>query len=160
MKMIEILKEQFDDFEVIEEKWNEQYEGILIKVNGQSRYKRCRLAHKTPRKEGYFTAFWKKDQFNKNIPFSDRDMIDELIIVINDGQQKGLFLIPKNVSITQNIISTKTSKGKMAMRFYPPWCQDLNKTALATQKWQLNYFIDLSEKEQNYFNFKKGNEYP
>ena len=38
MKIIEILKEQFDDFEVIEEKWNEQYEGILIKVNGQSRY--------------------------------------------------------------------------------------------------------------------------
>ncbi|HFU3711697.1 TPA: MepB family protein, partial [Streptococcus suis] len=64
MKIIEVLKEQFDSFEVIEEKWNEQYEGILIKVNGQSRYKRCRLAHKTPRKEGYFTAFWKKDQFN------------------------------------------------------------------------------------------------
>jgi len=35
----------------------------------------------------------------------------------------------------------------MAMRFYPPWCTKLNKTAQATQKWQLGYFqkIELEE---------------
>lgn len=26
------------------------------------------------------------------------------------------------------------------MRFYPPWCTDLNKTALEAQKWQLKFF--------------------
>ena len=33
------------------------------------------------------------------------------------------------------------------MRFYPPWCTNLNKTARATQKWQLDYFqkIELEE---------------
>lgn len=147
MKIIDVLKERFDGFEVIEERWNEQYEGILIKLNDQSSYKRCRLAHKTPKKEGYFTAFWKKDQFDKNIPFSDQDVIDELIIVINDGQHRGMFRIPKAVSIKQNIISTKTSKGKMGMRFYPSWCRHLNKTALTTQKWQLRYFLDLSRND-------------
>jgi hypothetical protein len=35
----------------------------------------------------------------------------------------------------------------MAMRFYPSWCTNLNKTAQATQKWQLDYFqkIELEE---------------
>ena len=33
------------------------------------------------------------------------------------------------------------------MRFYPSWCSNLNKTARATQKWQLDYFkkIELEE---------------
>ncbi|MFV1219055.1 MepB family protein [Klebsiella pneumoniae] len=36
----------------------------------------------------------------------------------------------------------------MAMRFYSPWCSDLNRTALVTQRWQLNYFIDLSRNNE------------
>ena len=34
----------------------------------------------------------------------------------------------------------------MAMRVYPPWEDNLNKTATQTQKWQKEYFIDLSDK--------------
>lgn len=32
----------------------------------------------------------------------------------------------------------------MAFRVYPSWEKDLNKTAKLTQKWQLDYFVDLS----------------
>ena len=66
MKILEVLNEFYGDFEFIKEKWNEKYEGILIKIKEEQGYKRCRLAKKTPKKEGYFTAFWKKDQNNKN----------------------------------------------------------------------------------------------
>nr|WP_308736769.1 MepB family protein [Leuconostoc fallax] len=32
----------------------------------------------------------------------------------------------------------------MAFRVYPTWVNTLNKTALNTQRWQQEYFIDLS----------------
>lgn len=147
MKMTDILHRYYSDFDMIKEKWNEDYEGILIKPKDNQEYKRCRLAKKTPKKEGYFTVFWKKDQDNKNIPYTDEDLGDELVIVVIDGCHCGLFIIPKEVAIRKKILSTKDCKGKMAMRFYPPWCSNLNKTAQATQKWQLPYFqkIELEE---------------
>ncbi|WP_061604057.1 MepB family protein, partial [Streptococcus gordonii] len=120
---------------------------ILIKPKDDQEYKRCRLAKKTPKKEGYFTVFWKKDQDNKNIPYTDKDLGYELAIVVIDDCHCGIFIIPKEVAISKKILSTKNCKGKMAMRFYPPWCTKLNKTAQATQKWQLDYFqkIELEE---------------
>ncbi|KJQ58646.1 MepB protein [Streptococcus gordonii] len=119
----------------------------MIRPKDNQAYKRYRLAKKTPKKEGYFTVFWKKDQDNKNIPYTDEDLGDELVIVIIDDHHCGLFIIPKVVAISKKILSTKNCKGKMAMRFYPSWCTHLNKTAQATQKWQLDYFqkIELEE---------------
>lgn len=61
MKILDVLYEFYGDFEFIKEKWNEKYEGILIKIKDEQEYKRCRLAKRTPKKEGYFTVFWKKD---------------------------------------------------------------------------------------------------
>ena len=83
----------------------------------------------------------------QNIPYTDRDLGDELVIVVIDDCHCGLFIIPKKVAISKRILSTKDCKGKMAMRFYPSWCSNLNKTARATQKWQLDYFkkIELEE---------------
>lgn len=89
-----------------------------------------------------------KDQENKNIPYTDEDLGDELIIVVIDGCHCGLFIIPKEVAISKKILSIKDCKGKMSMRFYPPWCTNLNKTAQKTQKWQMDYFrIDIDGKE-------------
>ena len=147
MKMTDILHRYYGDFDLINEKWNEDYESILIKPKDDQEYKRCRLAKKTPKKEGYFTVFWKKDQDNKNIPYTDKDLGDELVIVVIDDRHCGIFIIPKKVAISKKILSTKDCKGKMAMRFYPSWCSNLNKAARATQKWQLDYFqkIELEE---------------
>ena len=145
--MTDILHRYYGEFDLINEKWNEDYESILIKPKNDQAYKRWRLAKKTPKKEGYFTVFWKKDQDNKNIPYSDEDLGDELIIVVIDGCQCGLFIIPQEVAISKKILSTKDSQGKMAMRFYPSWCTHLNKTAQATQKWQLDYFQKIKLEE-------------
>ena len=133
MKILDVLYNFYGDFDFIEEKYNEKYEGILINIKEEQGYKRCRLAKRTPKKEGYFTVFWKKDQNNKNIPYTNEDLGNELIIVI----------IPNEVAIRKNILSTKDSNGKMSMRFYPPWCSNLNTTARATQKWQLQYFREI-----------------
>lgn len=43
----------------------------------------------------------------------------------------------------KEILSSENKKGKMAIRVYPPWEKNLNNTALKTQKWQEEYFIDL-----------------
>ena len=79
----------------------------MIKPKDDQEYKRCRLAKKTPKKEGYFTVFWKKDQNNKNIPYTDGDLGDELVIVVIDNCHCGLFIIPKEVAISKKILSTK-----------------------------------------------------
>ena len=148
MKMVEILHRYYGDFDLINEKWNEDYESILIKPKVDHEYKRCRLAKKTPKKEGYFTVFWKKDHDNKNIPYTDRDLGDELVIVVIDDCHCGLFIIPKEVAISKKILSTKDCKGKMAMRFYPSWCSNLNKTAGLFSKNRIRR-ISFSETRQS-----------
>jgi len=140
MKILGVLNEFYGDFEFVKEKWNEKYEGILVKITEEQGYKRCRLAKRTPKKEGYFTAFWKKDQNNKNIPYTNEDFGNELVVVVIDNDKSGLFIIPNEEAIRRKILSTKDSKGKMSMRFYPPWSVNLNTTALETQKWQLKFF--------------------
>ena len=83
----------------------------------------------------------------KNIPYTDKDLGNELVIVVIDDRHCGIFIIPKEVAISKKILSTKDCKGKMAMRFYPSWCTNLNKTAQATQKWQLDYFQKIKLEE-------------
>ncbi|MBN6205835.1 MepB family protein, partial [Ralstonia pickettii] len=34
--------------------------------------------------------------------------------------------------------------GKMAIRVYPSWDKQTSKQALETSKWQLPYFVDMS----------------
>lgn len=120
-----------------EEKQNAEYEGFLCQVNESQQLIRSRLAKKTPKKEGYFVAFWEKNQQNQNEAFDATEAPEMLAIVIADQEKQGLFLLPKECLIQQ--------KGKMAARFYPSWCQNLNQTAKKTQKWQLTYFTDLSK---------------
>ena len=64
------------------------------------------LGKKTPKKEGYFTVFWKKNQDNKNVPYTNEDLGTELIIVVIDKDKVGLFIIPKEVAIHKKILST------------------------------------------------------
>ena len=47
--------------------------------------------------------------------------------------------------VEKGIISSEKHKGKMAIRVYPSWEKNLNKTALNTQKWQIPYFLDFTK---------------
>lgn len=62
MKILEVLNEFYGDFEFIKEKWNEKYEGILIKIKEEQGYKRCRLAKKHQKKKDILQPFGKKTQ--------------------------------------------------------------------------------------------------
>ena len=107
MKIIDTLHEFYGDFDFIKGKWNEGYEGLLIKTKEEQKYVRCRLPKRTPKKEGYFTAFWKKDQNNNNVPYANEDLGDKLVIVIVGIYNSGLFIIPKEVAVNKRILSTQ-----------------------------------------------------
>ncbi|MGH2189170.1 MepB family protein, partial [Enterococcus faecium] len=67
-----------------EEKQNAEYEGFLCQVNESQQLIRSRLAKKTPKKEGYFAAFWEKNQQNQNEAFDATEAPEMLAIVIAD----------------------------------------------------------------------------
>ncbi|MRI82775.1 hypothetical protein GIY11_12270 [Aerococcaceae bacterium DSM 109653] len=140
MKSKNSLIKEYGQFKIIKyEEQNKEYEGVLIETL-DNKIIRCRLGKKTPTKPGYFVSFWEKDHLNKNRPYYDCDTPSETAIIINDGDQAGIFIIPKERAVKHGLLATEKQVGKMGMRFYPPWCDELNKTALATQQWQLNYF--------------------
>lgn len=127
---------------IIVEQQNADYEGQIFTVNNQTF--RSRLAKKTPKKQGYFVVFWEKDAENKNQAYAFSEAPDQLLVLIDDHEKQGLFIFPKSVLLTQGILSTETSKGKMGMRVYPTWETELNRSAERTQKWQALYFTDYS----------------
>jgi len=124
------------------ETYNSEYESVCFQINDITF--RSRLAKKTPNKKGYFVVFWTKDENNKNRPFTYEECPDKLIISIIDDHHKGLFSFPKSTLKAQKLLQSDHSKGKMAMRVYPTWETELNQTAKKSQKWQTDYFIDLS----------------
>ncbi|WP_303265885.1 MepB family protein [Staphylococcus hominis] len=125
------------------EQWNQEYEAFNFEFSGVEF--KSRLAKKTPKKAGYFVAFWCKNENEKNRPFNFHESKDKLIINILDGYKKGQFIFPKELLVKKGIISSEKHKGKMAIRVYPSWEQNLNKTAVSTQKWQIPYFLDFSK---------------
>ncbi|MGB3160007.1 MAG: MepB family protein, partial [Carnobacterium sp.] len=57
----------------------------------------------------------------------------------------GQFIFPKDLLLRKGILSSKSTKGKMAIRVYPSWDVPSNRQGVKTQEWQLPYFIDMSE---------------
>jgi hypothetical protein len=45
----------------------------------------------------------------------------------------------------KGIVSYKKNEGKRGFRVYPPWSLPTNKTAQSTQKWQLEYFLEIGQ---------------
>lgn len=60
MKILDVLYNFYGDFDFIEEKYNEKYEGILINIKEEQGYKRCRLAKKNTEKRRIFYRFLEK----------------------------------------------------------------------------------------------------
>lgn len=148
MKTLTLIADTLSAFDKVsikkvhEESQNSEYEGVILAINGHSY--RSRLAKLTPKKVGYFVAFWEKNATNQNQAFDMANSPDKLIISIMDGDLKGQFVFPKSILVKQGILGNVHAKGKMAMRVYPAWLDQLNPTASKTQKWQGEYFIDLS----------------
>ena len=124
------------------EPFNTEYESCCFYI-GEQKY-RSRKAKKTPNKKGYFVVFWTKDNNNRNRPYTWEETPEKLIVTVLDKDKKGQFIFPKEILLEKQIISKDNIKGKMAMRVYPSWEVELNKTAKRTQKWQNDYFIDFT----------------
>lgn len=129
---------------VQEERQNSKYGAGTFQL--ASKTVRFRVANITPAKAGQFVAFWEKDENNKNQPLAYGDAPDLLVItVFADESKLGQFIFPKELLVTQNILRSNSTKGKMALRVYPSWDHPTSKQAIKTQQWQLPYFVDMSD---------------
>lgn len=128
---------------IIYEDYNIDYEGFTFDLEARSY--RSRLAKLTPKKKGYFVVFWEKDEDLKNIAYTYENSTEKIIVSIIDGNKKGQFVFDKEILKNKGILKYENNKGKMAIRVYPPWEENLNMNAFKTQTWQKDYFIDLSE---------------
>ncbi|MDI3235218.1 MepB family protein [Exiguobacterium antarcticum] len=129
---------------VQEEPQNSNYGAGTFKIF--SKTVRFRVAHVTPTKLGQFVVFWEKDNNNKNQPYPYDEAPDLLVITtFKNDTEFGQFIFPKEVLLKQNILASDSTQGKMAMRVYPSWDTPTSKQAIATQKWQVPYFIDMRD---------------
>ncbi|MGV3245155.1 MepB family protein [Staphylococcus sp. 11261D007BR] len=78
------------------------------------------------------------------MPFDWDTTEDKLVINIIDNEKIGQFIFPKKILKDKGVIKSNKAEGKMAMRVYPSWVSNLNSTAKKTQRWQTEYFVDLS----------------
>lgn len=102
-----------------------------------------RSAKITPTKTGQFVTLWKRINQGTIQPFDSSDVIDFFFISVRKDNQFGLFIFPKNILISKEIISDK-KEGKRGIRVYPPWDTTSSKQAQKTQKWQLDYFFNAN----------------
>lgn len=121
------------------------YSASRFKVNGRSII--CRQAKITPKKVGQFVTFWKREGKRPIQPFDITDQFDFFIVTVEFEKKCGQFIFPKSILSEKNVISKKGKGGKRAIRVYPPWAQVESKQALKSQKWQLNYFLEIPEKK-------------
>jgi len=103
-----------------------------------------RTAKITPTKTGQFVTLWKRINEGPIQPFDATDPIDLFIISTRKDNHFGIFVFPKSALIAKKIVSEK-KEGKRAIRAYPPWDITTSKQAQKTQKWQLDYFLEIQK---------------
>ena len=103
-----------------------------------------RTAKITPTKTGQFVTLWKRINQGPIQPFDNTDRIDLFIVSVRKDNHFGIFIFPKEVLISKEIVSDK-KEGKRAIRVYPPWDSTTSKQAQKTQKWQLDYFLEIPQ---------------
>lgn len=103
-----------------------------------------RTAKVTPTKTGLFVTLWKRNEIGITSPHDVSDQIHYFIISVRKSGKFGHFVFPKAVLLERGLLSTETKDGKRGFRVYPPWDENLNKQAQKTQKWQLNFFLEIN----------------
>lgn len=125
----------------IAENESADYGAYTFEINGQNI--QFRVAKITPTKIGQFVTVWKRIGKGPIQPFDSSDDIDFIVICTRDNNYFGQFVFPKSVLLQQNIFSKNGKGGKRGFRVYPPWVKTMNSQAQKTQKWQLNYFLEM-----------------
>jgi hypothetical protein len=125
----------------IKEAESSEYGAYTFEVNTLS--VKFRTAKITPTKIGQFVTLWKRMGKGPIQPFGFTDPIDLFIISTRKENRFGQFVFPKSVLCEQGIISTNNKEGKRAIRVYPSWDITTSKQAQKTQKWQLDFFLEI-----------------
>ncbi|MFD0679313.1 MULTISPECIES: MepB family protein [unclassified Paenibacillus] len=131
----------FECSQPILEAQNAEYGAYLFNMNSMSI--RFRAAKITPTKVGQFVTLWQRVGDGSTQPFDGSDPVDFFVISTRQGNNFGQFVFPKTVLFQQNIVSNNGEGGKRAIRVYPPWDKPKSSQALKTQRWQLEYFLDI-----------------
>jgi len=116
-----------------------------------------RVANITPTKIGQFVAIWKRNNQGITAPFDVADSLDFMIVSVRDSENFGQFIFPKSVLVAKGIISQNEKGGKRGVRVYAPWDKPINKQAIKTQAWQVNYFVEIRENSHLDLEFVKKN---
>lgn len=123
----------------------EDYFGFNFKINQTDiKFRKSKL---TPKKVGQFVTFWKRDSAGKTIPFDINDDFDFYMIQVEENENSGFFIFPKQILERENLISGKLKTGKRGFRIYADWHFPENKQADKTKLWQTQFFINYSESE-------------
>jgi hypothetical protein len=109
----------------------------------------CRTAKITPKKIGQFVTIWKRNSEGITTPFHESDTFDFIVINVQKEAEFGQFVFPKSILVQKRIVSSQTKDGKRGIRVYPPWNLAINKQAIKTQVWQLNYFLPIISNANN-----------
>lgn len=102
-----------------------------------------RVAKITPTKIGQFVTLWKRIGKSPIQPFDLSDPVDFVVVSVRKGDLFGQFVFPKLALCEKGIVSKNGQGGKLAIRVYPPWDNTISPQAQKTQKWQLEYFLEI-----------------
>jgi hypothetical protein len=129
--------------QLIKETESAEYGAYTFQLNDF--FIRFRVAKITPTKTGQFVTLWKRIGNKPIQPYDISDQIDFFVVSTRKDNYFGQFVFPKVVLHEQGILSVNGKGGKRAIRVYPPWDNDLNKQAQKTQRWQINYFLEIPQ---------------
>ena len=136
----EVSNLRFSDFQIEFE--SKEYDACRFQLNGLKII--CRSAKITPKKAGQFVTFWKRKSNGPIEPFELSDDFDFFVVNIRHQEKFGQFVFPKSILVQKGIISSEKKEGKRAFRVYPTWDVVESKQALQSQKWQADYFFELT----------------
>lgn len=121
-----------------------KYKACKFKLNGLKII--CRNAKITPKKNGQFVTFWRRNKNGTTEPFHETDEISFYVVNVSQENRIGQFVLPKSALIENKIISSAQKDGKRGFRVYPNWDTPNSKQAEKTQKWQTKYFVEFDSK--------------
>lgn len=122
---------------------SEEYSGADFSLN--TFIIKFRKAKITPTKNGQFVTLWRRNSSGKTEPFTASDHFDFYIIATEQNNNSGFFIFPKKILAEKQILTGSQNEGKRGFRVYPPWDKPESKQAERTQKWQIQFFIDITD---------------
>lgn len=131
----------FEYTQPVMEPESSEYGAYTFEVNGFS--VRFRVAKITPTKIGQFVTLWKRFGSGPIQPYDFSNPVDFFIISTRKNDCCGQFVFPKSILVQRNVFSINANGGKRAIRVYPPWDVTVSRQAQKTQKWQMEYFIEI-----------------